>query len=380
MRTGVITFHSAHNFGATLQTWALQKTLKKLGMEPSVIHYHPESIDKLYEVPPMDTWKKRWQYLTRSAVRKRRKKLKQRYHRYQQFIKEQLVLTGDYHTWEELQANPPGLDCYITGSDQVWNSDHTNGYDPAYLLEFAEPGSRKIAYAASVGREDFPVQYRERYAKAIRSFDAVSVREKSAAEAVSNAFGKPAAVVLDPTLLLERQEYDEIKIPSKRSERYILVYMMENNRSLIRLANSISVVTGLPVIQRKPGRLFKNEIDSFFTHTPGEFLGELEGADYVITNSFHGTVFSILYKKPFISMLHSETGSRTIDLLEGLGLSSHILEDAKDFKDMGQFSIEDPWQLQRKLEELRQESMHFLRQALNIEREYEPSLIWREEQ
>lgn len=364
MRTGVVTFHNAHNYGATLQTWALQKALKRLGADPCVIHYHPEVIDKLYVLPKLDTAKKRWRYLTKKNIRRRRKKLKIKYIRYSEFLKKNLTLCGNYRTVAELEAAPPGLDCYITGSDQVWNPDHTGGFDPAYVLSFAEKGARKAAYAASIGRENFPVQTRENYVSGIQDFNAVSVRERSSAAAVEEAYGKPVSVVLDPTLLLYREEYEEIKVPSKYSEKYILVYMMENNRDMVHLANRISIVTGLPIIQRKPGRIFKNELDSFFTHTPGEFLGDLEKAEYVITNSFHGTVFSIIYERPFISLLHSETGSRTIDLLESLGLEDHILSDVKDFKNMGQFTIEEPQVLKERIETLRAESIEFLKQVV----------------
>ena len=365
MRTGVITFHSAHNYGATLQTWALQKTLKKLGAGPCVIHYHPDSIDRLYLPPRLDTFAAKWKYLTKKKVRVRTRKLRKKYDKYTKFLAEHFELCGNYRTYEELKTNPPKLDCYITGSDQVWNTDHTKGFDPAYLLDFAEKGSRKISYAASVGRANFLPQYREEFEKSLRTFDAISVRVESARQAVEEASGKEVSVVLDPTLLLNREEYDEIKVPSERKERYILVYMMENNKSMIRLANSISVATGLPIIQRKPSKLFRNELESFFTHTPGEFLGEIEKADYVITNSFHGTVFSIIYNRPFISMLHSETGSRTIDLLKTLGLERHILEDAKTFRNMGQFTIESPDTLRLRIETLRLESLEFLKQALS---------------
>lgn len=364
MKTGVITFHSAHNYGATLQAWALQKALKKLGQQPCIVNYHPQVIDRLYAVSPLDTVKKRLQYLTKKQVRKRRKKLKIKYEKYSEFLRGHFEFAGDYTTYEELEKNPPGLDCYIAGSDQVWNVDHTGGYDPAYLLEFAEKGSRRISYAASIGRERFPAQYRTFFAKALQKFDAISVREESASGAVLEVTGKTPAVVIDPTLLLSREEYDEIKVPSKRAERYILVYMMETNRKLIQLADSISLATGLPVIQRKPGKLFKNELDSFYTHTPGEFLGEIEKAEYVITNSFHGTVFSVIYERPFISMLHSQTGSRTVDLLKVLELEDHILYRARDFAQMDQFKIKDPKKLRGRIEKLRLESIDFLAKAL----------------
>lgn len=365
MKAGVITFHSAHNYGATLQAWALQKALKKLGAQPCIVNYHPWVIDRLYVVPRLDTAAKRMQYLKKKEVRRRRRKLKMKYAKYQKFLKEHFEFAGDYTTYEELAKNPPELDCYITGSDQVWNPDHTGGYDPAYLLEFAPKGSRRISYAASIGRERFPAQYREAYANALRRFKAISVREASAAGAVYEVVGKQPAVVLDPTLLLDREEYEEIKVESARTERYILVYMIETNRKLVQLADSLSVVTGLPVIQRKPGKIFRNELESFYTHTPGEFLGEMERAEYVLTNSFHGTVFSIIYGRPFVSMLHSQTGSRTTDLLKTLGLESHILYEARDFKDMKQFAIENPQELKGRIEKLRAQSLDFLAGALS---------------
>ncbi|MDE7326607.1 MAG: polysaccharide pyruvyl transferase family protein [Lachnospiraceae bacterium] len=367
MKTGVVTFHSAHNYGATLQAWALQKALAKLGATPCIVNYHPQVIDRLYTVPRLNTWAKRTQYLKKKEVRKRRRKLKTKYTKYQKFLREHFVFAGDYTTYEELAANPPGLDCYIAGSDQVWNPDHTGGYDPAYLLEFAPEGSRRISYAASIGRERFPAQYRQNFGEALKKFDAVSVREDSAVGAVAEVTGQEPEVVLDPTLLLLQEEYEEIKVPAKRAERYILVYMMETNRRLIQLADNISIATGLPVIQRKPGKIFRNELESFYTHTPGEFLGEVEKAEYVITNSFHGTVFSIIYGRPFLSMLHSRTGSRTVDLLRVLGLENHILYEARDFKDMKQFRIENPKELERRVEELRAHSLRFLLGALGKE-------------
>ncbi len=364
MKTGVITFHSAHNYGATLQAWALQKALQKLGTQPCIVNYHPQVIDRLYIVPPLDTARKCLQYLTRRGVRQRRKKLKIKYEKYSEFLRGHFKFVGDYTTYDELEKNPPGLDCYIAGSDQVWNTDHTGGYDPAYLLEFAEKGSKRISYAASIGRERFPAQYRSSFAKALEKFDAISVREESTSGAIAEVTGKMPAVVIDPTLLLSKEEYDEIKVPSKRTERYILVYMMETNRKLIQLADSISLATGLPVIQRKPGKIFKNELDSFYTHTPGEFLGEVEKAEYVITNSFHGTVFSAVYERPFISMLHSQTGSRTVDLLRVLELEDHILYRARDFSQMEQFKIKNPKELRGRIEKLRLESVDFLAKAL----------------
>lgn len=365
MKVGVVTFHNAHNYGASLQAWALQRVLKNLGTEPGIIHYHPESIDRLYVPPKQNTFKKKARYILKKKYRNRVKDQVYKYHKYNKFIRDNFNLIGDFTDYEELKKANLNLDAYITGSDQVWNSDHTNGFDPAYMLDFAEEGKLKISYAASVGREYILPQYRDQFKESLKTYTSISVREPSAKPAITALTDKPVNVVLDPTLLLDRKDYEELKVPGKIKERYILVYMMEANKDLIRFANKLSVATGIPIIQRKPLGIFRNELASYYTDEAGEFLGEIENAEYVLTNSFHATVFSLIYEKPFISMLHTSTGSRTSDLLKTVGLESHILYDPSEFHDMKKFEIEDKEKLRSRIKELQQGSYEFLKNALN---------------
>lgn len=363
MKVGVVTFHNAHNYGASLQTWALQKVLKNLGTEPGVIHYHPDVIDRLYVPPKQNTLKKKMKYVLKKKYRNRVKMQVHKSHKYRQFIADNFNLLGDYKTYEELLQANLGLDAYITGSDQVWNSDHTSG-DPAYLLDFAENNAKKISYAASVGREYILPQYREQFEESLKSYTAISVREASTVPAIAALTDKPVNVVLDPTLLLNKADYEDLKKPGRFKEPYILVYMMEANKELIRFANRLSVAIGLPIIQRKPPTVFKNELGSYYTDHAGEFLGEIEDAAYVLTNSFHATVFSLIYEKPFISMLHTSTGARTSDLLKSVGLESHILYETAQFHDMNQFEIQDKESLRKRIKELQETSYEFLKNAL----------------
>lgn len=366
MKVGVITFHSAHNYGASLQTWALQKVLKNLGTDPCVIHYHPDIIDQLYVAPKQDTLKKKIKYLTKKKYRNRVKMQVVKNKKYNRFIHKRFQLLGDFRTYEELEHAKLGLDAYITGSDQVWNSDHTNGFDPAYLLDFAEPGTKRISYAASVGREYILPQYREQFQKSLESYTAISVREASAKPAIEALTDQPVDVVLDPTLLLSKKDYEELKKPGLFEGRYILVYMMEANKELVKFANRLSKAIGLPIIQRKPPTVFRNELGSYYTDTAAEFLSEIEHAEYVLTNSFHATVFSLIYEKPFISMLHTSTGARTSDLLESVGLESHILYKTEDFHDIHQFDIKDKSLLRQRIQELQKTSYEFLHRALGL--------------
>jgi coenzyme F420-reducing hydrogenase beta subunit len=368
MRAGVITFHSANNYGATLQTWALQKVLKDYGIDAGVIHYHPDIIEQLYD--PL---------FVERGLKRRLKKLKLflfnrqslvRYNKFQSFLKTNFKLLGDYRTYEELSKASLDLDVYITGSDQIWNPDHTGGFDPAYFLCFAEQGKRKLSYAASIGSDYINPKYKEDMRQALSTFTAVSVREGSIREEIQEIAEKPVRVVLDPTMLLVREDYEEIKVKSTRKEPYILVYMIEKNNQVITLANTLSISMGLPIIQRRNVPGFTNELEAFYTADAGEFLGLMEAAEYVITNSFHGTVFSILYEKPFVSMLHSDTGSRTEDLLKELGLESHLLYEMSDFTGVAQFKIDDPRLLRKKIGELRKTSLQFLVKNLGISDRY----------
>ena len=341
MKVGVVTFHNAHNYGASLQTWALQKVLKNLGTEPGVIHYHPNIIDKLYVAPKLDTTKKKLKYMLKKDYRSRIKSQVYKNKRYNKFIREKFHLIGDYTTY---------------------------GFDPAYTLDFAKPGTKKISYAASVGREYILPQYREQFRQSLESYTAISVREPSAQPAIEALTEKPVEVVLDPTLLLEKKDYEELKRPGQFKGRYIMVYMMEANKELVQFANRLSVAIGLPIIQRKLPGVFRNELGSYYEDTAAEFLGEIEKAEYVITNSFHATVFSLIYEKPFISMLHTSTGARTSDLLKSVGLESHLLYHIEDFHDMKQFEIDDVDALRQRIRELRASSLDFLKRALEIKK------------
>lgn len=362
MKAGVITFHSAHNFGASLQTWALQRVLKNNHIEAYVINYHPPIIDDLYN--PLKGKEGFRKSIAALKLRRNNPKSLIRYKNYTNFIKKQFDLLGDFTDYQQLTEADLGLDAYIVGSDQVWNSEHIDGFDPAYFLDFVSPGKPKISYAASIGRDYLLPVYHDRIRDSLKSFTSISVREKSAVKPVKELADRQVDVVLDPTLLLPREDYELIKTVPAIKGKYIFVYMMEHNPDVIAFANKVSIATGLPIVQRRPGKLFKNEISSCYTSAPGDFLGLIENAEYVITNSFHGTVFSIIYETPFVSMLHSNTGSRTVDLLNSLELESHLINNKEDFKDFEQFNIGDVEKLRKRILDLREYSLAFLIDAL----------------
>ena len=369
MKVGVMTFHSANNYGATLQTWALQKVLKDYGLDAGVIHYHPDVIDGLYD--PMEGAHGLKRQLKKFKISLKTPESLTRYNKFQNFLTKNFNLIGDYKTYEELCMSDLDLDAYIVGSDQVWNPEHIGGFNPAYYLNFAEKGKKKLSYAASIGGDYIQPKYKEDMSNALSTFTGISVRESSILEAVQELAKEPVKLVLDPTMLLVKEDYEEIKVKSPIKQPYILVYMIEKNTQVMSLANSMSISLGLPIIQRRPMKGMINELPPFYTADAGEFIGLIEGAELVITNSFHGTVFSILYEKPFVSMLHSDTGSRTVDLLTGLGLESHILYDIADFKEFSMFKIADPKELRNRIDALKKSSSEFLIKSLSLSDRYD---------
>lgn len=364
MKVGVITFHNAHNYGASLQALALQSVLVGLNCEPVLINYHPAVIDDVY-LPVKAKGIKGLLKRAYMCLLKRSRARLQRYKHYQAFIQTNFKLVGDYINSDALSEDQFGFDAYIAGSDQVWNTRLTGGYDKAYTLEFVKK-AKKIAYSASVGTAKVKDIYREDFKRSLASFDSISVREASSRADVEELSGLPVSVVLDPTLLLDREAYEAYKKPTQFKEKYILVYMLEKNKKMTDLVNRISNATGYPIIQRRLPGLFINECGSFYLHDPGEFLGDIEGAEFVITNSFHGTIFSMLYEKPFLSIPHSITGARIVDLLTSLRMESHIVYDPDKFHDLEQMHTPDMDKLKARIAALREESIEFLKRSLDF--------------
>ncbi len=364
-KVGVVTFHNAYNFGACLQTWALQQALKTLDVEPCVIHYHIETMDRLYD--PIKKKNPVLKFLKYIKLKLRAPYRLERVKNYEAFFATHYNRLGNFKTSEGLKKAKLPLDTLIVGSDQVWNGSHTNGYDEGFFLQFGDSQMRRISYSASLGKEDFDEDMKDNVKKAFKSFDAISVRESSSKDNVKKLAGRiPVFVCPDPTLLLEKEDYEALKKPvslkNTKDGHYILLYMMEKNEQLIELGNRVSKELGLPIVQRSAKQIFENEAENLYTHTPDEFLSVVEGADVVLTNSFHGTVFASIYEKPFLTSLHSNTGARTKDLMKELGLEKHLLLKLSDYKDAGDFYLtgEEVERLRENKKRMKQAGMEFL--------------------
>jgi hypothetical protein len=214
---------------------------------------------------------------------------------------------------------------YICGSDQIWNPDITGGFDSGYFLSF-KTNAKKIAYAASYGKDHCPDQDVDAILRLTKDYSAISVRELYLKERLEERGDKEIAHVLDPVFLLSKKDYQKIeKKPNLKG--YVLIYTMAKDKRCAEIAKSIGKIHNLKTVYINLLRNTYNVNKAKAIISPQEFIGWVNHAEYVVTNSFHGTAMSILLGKQFYCTPLAERGSRIVSILTKLGLESRIITE-----------------------------------------------------
>lgn len=334
MKVGIINFHCAHNYGAMLQAYALQESVIKNGHDAIIIDFQPDSIAEGYKLwsvkkllnPKIFAW-----------TLKNYKKLKPKYEVFEKFKKENFKLTSKkYKNISKENIKNEKIDAFICGSDQIWNMD-LNGGLTEYLLSFAPKGSKKISYAASIGTKSIKDKYIAIMKPELKTFDSISVREDDAVNIIKETFNLESTHVLDPVFLLNKKEWQDIAIkPKDKKEKYVLLYGLEENELFEKTFKFIKDNTDMKIINISPTKKISEYIDeTIYNVGPREFIGLLEEAEVVFTNSFHGTCFSIIFEKNFFTIGHSELNSRLESILRLTNLESHMIN--KEFESIDEF-------------------------------------------
>lgn len=211
---------------------------------------------------------------------------------------------------------------FITGSDQVWNYKLTQS-DGAFFLDFVKAGNKKFSYAASFGIDEIPEDKNDMYRKYLKDFNLISVREVTGAKLVEKLTGAAVFVDLDPVFLLSITEWQEL-CSGFVAGKYILVYTVGSPVHSYQYAQNLSRKTGLKIINVKYRMSLRNQMENIgrclYTVGPAEFVNLIGNAEYVVTNSFHATAFSIIFNKKFYVEVPAGLGSRITDLLSDLEL------------------------------------------------------------
>lgn len=324
MNLGIITFHRALNYGAVLQAYALQHFLTEIDIDSKIIDYRCEEIEYFYKpikANPIKNIKKFLKECCFYTCNKNKRK------KFMNFLNKNLLLTKKIDTEESLLNLNALFDCFITGSDQVWNNRWT-GLDGAFFLNFAE-SKKKNSYAASFGFSSVPQECEKKYREYLSDFNFLSVRELDGVGIVENLTGKSAVVSIDPTCLISREEWISVaKLPKEKD--YVLLYLLEQSSYLEGIAKELAARKGIKVITIADGFKRKRDIKKYGFLGPDEFLGLFHNARYIVTNSFHGLMFSVIFRKEFYISYQQYSGapnSRLRNFIVNYHLEGRVLSE-----------------------------------------------------
>ncbi len=341
-KIGIITYFYYYNYGTMLQGYALHKALEKIGDSK----YHVEIIDCRFGEKEFTKWEvlkiriKRLLVYLREFERIR----KQTYYKHEfllrkpafdDFAKSECCLSRNmYPTTLDLINNPPSYDIYFTGSDQTWSPKI--GFRDSLFLTFAKPGAVRAAYAPSIGVTSFSDIECTYVKERLQHYHFVSCRERYGAEILQHLSPIEVTTVVDPTLLLTAEEWRQITVRPKCAGKYILCYFLGHRTYYRAFAKQLSKQLGLPLVFLPVSYVdFSQDKSLQWEAGPKEFLGLIDNAEVILTDSFHGSIFSINFNKNFYSFvkhtgLRAMDNMRIFDILERMDLIDRFISEYND--------------------------------------------------
>ena len=363
MKIGIYTFLTK-NYGAVLQAFSLYRTVTELcpGASVRIVDFRTarhESISKIFcRRSDNNLYNLVWQLHILWHYRE----LKHRRDAIRDF-KNRMDFTARYETIQALLDNPPVMDVHITGSDQVFRPNFE--YRDVYYLNFSKGSSRKVAYAPSFGVNRFTDQEKAYIKSALSDFDALSCRERSGAEFMHELLGKPVFHALDPVFLTSQTEWRSVAVEPNINDDYMFVYCLKDVSRLLEYARLL--YPGRQIVLLAPNNLrHYSGCKQLFYPGPQEFIGLIDNAAAVVTDSFHGTAFSIIFRKEFRTVItRPEVSSRIESLLGSLGLEDRIMTESvkTGVKPLAEHEYSS------KLAEMIESSREYLRTSLQLKSE-----------
>lgn len=378
-RIGIATIHKSSNFGGSLQAYALYKYLESQG-------HSVEIIDLLRPVHERFIYDSRYnpyrstRYSFKNRLREAVKKMlgyKDRRgfaseiseQRFNDFFKD-IKYSKEYRKVRYIYKDAPQYDVYVSGSDQLWSPMHPFCIEP-FFLTFAPEGCKKISYATSIGVTELTDREKADFKKWLASYEAISVREAEGKQLLDSFIkDKNIEVVADPTFLLDIEDWKSLAVAPDIKENYILLFSLTNTKPLVDFAIRMSKESGKKLVILKGPNLDADSPDYILDNNigPREFLGYFDNADMIITDSFHGSVFSMLMgAKNFFSYIQpvSKTGSRITNLLKTVEEPNHLLPSdlAKSYKELDSEKI-DKAALYDRIAKVREHARGFLARSI----------------
>lgn len=317
MKVALITLYSRHNYGAVLQKYSTYQFLKNNCEEAILIDYKPRKYKKL-DFKSIFKDFIIWPRIVNFSKFENK------------FFDSRTIKYSHFH---DLVKNPPQADVYIVGSDQVWNSKLTwndqmtkKCLDPAFFLDFVKKG-KKISFASSIGKDIVSEEEMIYFRDKLENFSKISVREESAKIILNNSGVSDVTVSLDPVFLLNKDEYFKL-VKIIKHKKYLLIYSAEKNSVLSNIAKKIAKDKGLMIVEI--GNYFRNYDSDIFLNKIGiqDFVSYFNSADFIVTSSFHGLAFSIIFEKQFIAVKPHERATRLTNLVTKAGLIDRLVDSS----------------------------------------------------
>lgn len=367
MKIGIVTQQIVGNFGGILQNFALQTILKELGHEPITIDYRdPFMTRKEYR-------KRKWRYIRRTIKFKHPEPVGPRFRQRNskatdQFVSKYIVETPIVTDYNDKSLLKQKFDCLLVGSDQVWRPEYNQGVMEDMFLNFARNWNvKRIAYAASFGtdKQEFSDNLIKNASLLVSKFEFISVREKSGIDLFETYFGQRPEWVADPTLLIDRIIYNNLisqtyNLDTNTSGKQLFKYVLDKSSQLDRITETLHKQFGIDNIIEIGDQDKSVSVISW--------LKEIRDAAFVFTDSFHGTIFSIIFHVPFISLCNESRGAeRFLSLLKLFGLESRLITNNSQSEIiLKQAMMDIDWEdVDNRLFKFREKSMTYLKNALS---------------
>lgn len=364
MKIALITIHKVSNYGALLQAYATKVVLSKYG-EVSTIDYNNGLLNKELKLIRFEASVHGIKKTIHDVLRLPFYKLITRFKR---FIRHNMNLTQELNAEDLNNSKLDNFDVYVCGSDQIWNPyiiSFNEQIDPIFFLSFAPDNAVKFSYASSIGHYNFNNKEKSYVKELLTGFKSISVREKDGVEKIQNIFpDRKIKHVVDPTLLLSKNEWlKEFKLTKHTpKEKYLLVYSVPRTELIKKAVQYFAKKLNLKIVSIDKMLIPLMKVDKHVRDAgPKEYIELFANASFIITDSFHGTCFSVNFNKPFVSISLGKRTNRIASLLSLLDLKNRIMYNEDNFKSV--ITDIDYNIVEQKLQLLREYSLNYIKDA-----------------
>lgn len=367
----------AENYGTTLQAFALQRILKNNGVKNDIFKDNPSIGEKIGFLLKNKYKQKliKEKIILHKANRFSHENDKERSEKFRKFWDENMQFTNSVNNKKDLRYISEKYNVFMCGSDQVWNPTY---FKEKNLLGVFPKNKRKLSYATSIGVSTIHKKLEKKYRLFLNEFENISVRENTAKIILSRLIDKNIKVVLDPTLVLEREQWEALLPNYKKENKYILCYFLSENKNYWKLAQNIENLLGIKLkiipITRES---FEKNFDIEYGIGPIEWINLFKNADFILTDSYHGTIFSLIFGKSFYNFKRfsdselTSQNSRVQDFLTSFNIQDRLIDVSRTVHlNISDLIIDDNKYLQiyKKIETERKKSLNWLLSALKGEK------------